>query len=167
MEIVKHTYKPAKKLVSRRLDKLSKIILHCAATVEGVDYTVEDIDRWHKKESFAMIGYNYVIYRDGSVHEARPVQYVPAHTSGHNTESLGICYIGGVDKNKKAKDTRTKAQKESMYQLVEFLMNEYNLDLSDVHCHNEYANKACPSFKIDKFRNEYKKWKASNEPEKD
>ena len=55
---------------------------------------------------------------------------------------------------KKAKDTRTNAQKKSFVSLVKQLMGIYNLSIFNVHCHNEYANKACPSFKINDFRKE-------------
>lgn len=44
--------------------KISKIIVHCSATAEGKDFTVQDIDRWHRQRGFDCIGYHYVIYRD-------------------------------------------------------------------------------------------------------
>ena len=52
--------------------KIKEIIIHCSATREGRDYTVADIDRWHRERSFFCIGYHFVIYRDGSI---LPVQY--------------------------------------------------------------------------------------------
>ena len=54
----------------RRIDK---IILHCSATPEGRNVTVEDIRAWHIERGFRTIGYHYVIYLDGSVHAGRPV----------------------------------------------------------------------------------------------
>ena len=140
--------------------KINEIILHCSATPEGKDFRAADIDRWHKKQGWKCIGYNYVIDLDGKVEEGRPLSMTGAHTVGHNQNSIGVCYIGGVEKDnvKKAKDTRTIAQKESMYALVYQLLNLYNLSIANVHCHNEFAAKACPSFKIDQFRAEYNKW---------
>ena len=76
--------------------KITQIIIHCSATPEGKDYTVADIDRWHKARGFKMIGYHYVIYRDGSIHTGRPLEMVGAHCKGHNAHSIGICYIGGA-----------------------------------------------------------------------
>jgi len=73
-----------------------EIIIHCSATPEGKDYTVEDIRRWHLKRGFKDIGYHYIIYRDGSVHVGRNKDLVGAHCEGHNAISIGICYIGGV-----------------------------------------------------------------------
>ena len=135
--------------------KINNIILHCSATPEGKDYTVATIRKWHKERGFADIGYHYVIYRDGSVNVGRPIEKVGAHCTGHNTGSIGICYIGGLASDgKTAKDTRTDAQKKSLVNLVTSLMERFKLTKSQIHCHNEYANKACPSFKIDGFRKE-------------
>lgn len=139
--------------------KINEIILHCSATPEGKDFRAADIDRWHKANGWKCIGYNYVIDLDGKVEDGRPLYMVGAHTIGHNANSIGICYIGGVEKDgKKAKDTRTIEQKESMYALVHQLLSFYQLSINDVHCHNEFAQKACPSFTIERFRDEYNKW---------
>ena len=43
---------------------------------------------------------------------------------------------------------------------IDKLMKKYNLTLKQVHGHYEFANKACPSFKIEKFRQEFNEWKA-------
>ena len=107
----------------RRLDE---IIIHCSATPEGKDFTVEDIRKWHKQRGFNDIGYHYVIYRNGSIHAGRPVAQAGAHCRGHNANSIGICYIGGLAKNGKTpKDTRTEAQKVAIEQLLKELHNRY------------------------------------------
>jgi len=76
--------------------KIDKIIVHCSATPEGRHVTVKDIDRWHRDRGFSEIGYHHVIYLDGSIHPGRPEEKAGAHTVGHNTTSIGVCYIGGV-----------------------------------------------------------------------
>lgn len=134
---------------------INEIILHCSATPDGKDYDVNTIRKWHLQRGFSDIGYHYVIYRDGSIHTGRDVNISGAHCTNHNAKSIGVCYIGGLDCDcKNAKDTRTDAQKKSLVNLVKQLMNIYKLSASNVHCHNEYANKACPSFKITDFRKE-------------
>jgi N-acetylmuramoyl-L-alanine amidase len=50
---------------------------------------------------------------------------------------------------KKAKDTRTKQQKDSLVKLLQELIYKYNKDMT-IHGHNEFANKACPSFNVQK-----------------
>jgi hypothetical protein len=88
--------------------KINEIIVHCSATPEGKDYSVADIRKWHIQRGFGDIGYHYVIYRDGTVHKGRSIGKIGAHTSGHNSYSIGICYIGGcASDGKTAKDTRT------------------------------------------------------------
>lgn len=134
---------------------INEIILHCSATPEGKDYSVDTIRKWHLQRGFSDIGYHYVIYRDGTIHSGRDVNISGAHCTNHNSKSIGVCYIGGLDfTGKNAKDTRTEEQKKSLVNLVKQLMSIYKLSISNVHCHNEYANKACPSFKINDFRKE-------------
>ena len=128
---------------SRRIDK---VILHCLATPEGRDYSVAQVREWHVKDrGFADIGYHYLIHLDGTVEEGRPLDMIGAHCTGQNAHSIGVVYAGGVDKDDKPKDTRTPAQRNAMRSLVDYLKRKYD---ATVHCHNEFANKACPSFKI-------------------
>lgn len=140
--------------------KITEIILHTSATPEGKDFKAADIDRWHKEKGWKCIGYNFVIDLDGKIEYGRPLYMSGAHTIGHNANSIGICYIGGVtnDGKQTPKDTRTTMQKESMYSLVYQLLKTYDLTLKDVRCHNEFAAKACPCFKIEQFREEYNNW---------
>lgn len=141
--------------------QINSIILHCSATQEGQNFKASDIDKWHKQQGWNCIGYHYVIDLDGKIETGRPIEQIGAHCKGHNSYSIGICYIGGVDKKNKEKDTRTEAQKESMYKLVKELMSKYHIDITSVHTHNEYDNKkACPSFTIYQFRAEFSKWLA-------
>ena len=125
---------------------IERIIIHCSATPEGRNHTVEDIRKWHLQAGYNDIGYHFVIYLDGTVKEGRNINLVGAHTSGKNTGSIGICYIGGCDKNMKPKDTRTDAQKKALYELCKTLIEKYNIKY--VNGHNEFASKACPSFDV-------------------
>lgn len=144
--------------------KIDKIILHCSANKVDPDpkknVTTESIKKMHTvTNGWSDIGYHFVIEVDGSVHVGRPCNTAGAHCSGQNSYSIGICYVGGLDSNMKPKDTRNEAQKKAMWNLVNILMSVYGLSLSNVHCHNEYSNKACPSFSIDTFREEMRKYK--------
>lgn len=68
--------------------RITEFIIHCSATPEGKDFTVDDIRRWHLARHFADIGYHYVIYRDGSVHKGRAENIAGAHCLGHNATAL-------------------------------------------------------------------------------
>lgn len=123
---------------------INLIIVHCSATPEGRNVSVADIDRWHRERGFDGIGYHYVVYIDGSVHEGRPLNKVGAHCKGHNAHSIGICYVGGVDLNGKPKDTRTLAQKDALVNLLMRLKRRFPKAV--IRGHRDFAAKACPSF---------------------
>lgn len=126
--------------------KITEIIIHCSATPEGRDVSVGEIDSWHRQRGFKCVGYHYIVMLDGTVKRGRPVEQVGAHCTGHNRNSIGVCYIGGCDSKMRPKDTRTSAQRESLRQLVAELKREY--PEASVHGHREFSAKACPSFDV-------------------
>lgn len=128
--------------------RINEIIVHCSATKEGRDYTVADIDKWHKRNGWEGIGYHFVVYRDGTIHSGRPVERAGAHCRGHNANSIGVCYIGGLDAAGNAKDTRTAEQCKSLRVLINRLLEKY--PKATVHGHCEFAAKACPCFDVQK-----------------
>jgi N-acetylmuramoyl-L-alanine amidase len=132
--------------------EIKKIILHCSATQEGRDYTAQEIREWHMREprSWSDIGYHFVIRNDGNgtIERGRPVERQGAHTLKENFSSIGIVYVGGVDKDLKAKDTMTICQEESFLKLVESLRLVFGESLP-VYGHNDFTDKKeCPSFKV-------------------
>lgn len=130
--------------------KINYIIIHCTATPEGRRVTNEEITRWHKARGFRTIGYHYVVYLDGTVHVGRPENEIGAHCQGRNADSIGVCYVGGLDKSGKPKDTRTPLQKQALARLLKQLRVKYP---NAVICgHRDFANKACPCFDA---KNEY------------
>lgn len=130
---------------------INKIILHTSATKEGLDFNSNDIRRWHLERGFNDIGYHYVILLDGTIEKGRDIEKIGAHCKGHNKNSIGICYIGGLDEFGKPKDTRTLKQKASLNMLIERLKKRFpNIK---VHGHNEFSKKACPSFDVQKEYN--------------
>lgn len=130
-------------LVNKR--SIKELIVHCSATPEGKDYSIDTIRQWHLQRGFSDIGYHYVIYRDGSIHIGRDESIIGAHCTGHNTNSIGVCYIGGCASNGKTpKDTRTTEQKQSLVKLLKELKTKY--PQASIHSHKDFSNKACPSF---------------------
>lgn len=125
--------------------KISKIIVHCSATIEGQDIKTRTIRDWHVLgNGWDDIGYHYVIELDGSLHVGRDEDIIGSHCKGHNSESIGICYVGGLDKNGRPKDTRTDAQKSTMLSLIKRLKAKYPGAI--VYGHNNFSSKACPCF---------------------
>ena len=124
---------------------IKELIVHCSATPEGKDYSVDTIRQWHLQRGFSDIGYHYVVYRDGSIHIGRDESIIGAHCTGHNTNSIGVCYIGGcASDGKTPKDTRTTEQKQSLVKLLKELKTKY--PQASIHGHRDFSSKACPSF---------------------
>lgn len=148
------------------MNKPIEIIIHCSATKENQNITVERIAQMHKERGFNTIGYHYYITKDGVVHKGRPESSTGAHCLGHNDKSIGICYEGGLDINGKAKDTRTSKQKESIIKLIKDIKSRYKIKIVMGHRDtspdldhdgqiepNEYI-KQCPCFNaIQEYKN--------------
>ena len=127
---------------------VSQIIIHCSATREGQEVSVDTIREWHLNRGWSDIGYHFLIGLDGKVYPGRDLDKVGAHTKGQNLNSIGICYVGGVEKDGKTpKDTMTEMQDISMLELIKSLRLIFGKKL-ELHGHNEFANKACPSFDV-------------------
>lgn len=127
---------------------INLIIIHCSATKEGQNFHLKDIDRWHREKGYKKVGYHYVIDLDGTVEKGRDESEIGAHCQGKNKNSIGICYVGGLDINGKPKDTRTNEQKEALWNLLRELLIKY--PKATIHGHRDFANKACPSFDVSK-----------------
>jgi N-acetylmuramoyl-L-alanine amidase len=139
---------------------LDTIAVHCTATPEGNEYSVDMIRGWHKQLGWSDIGYHFVVHLDGKVDSGRPLEKIGAHVAGHNTGSIGISYIGGcASDGKTAKDTRTPAQKTALRKLIGDLVKQYPT-IKVVKGHRDYSPdlngdgkitqrewlKACPCF---------------------
>ena len=150
------------------MNKIDSIIIHCSATRVGLDLRAKDIDCMHRQRGFTRIGYNFVIDLDGTVENGRPLSIDGAHcnTKGfsgvsYNKHSIGICYIGGLDRNGRPADTRTEAQREALVRLVEDLRLVFpslqqvighrdtspDLNGDGIISPNEYI-KSCPCFDV-------------------
>lgn len=126
------------------------IVVHCTASPEGKDFSARDIDGWHKNRGWSGIGYNYVVRLSGMVELGRDVDQVPAHVKGHNSNSIGVVYVGGVDSHGNPKDTRTPEQKEALLKLLKELKGLYPKAVIQGHRDFSGVVKACPSFNAKK-----------------
>lgn len=146
------------KLMPFRITKskrmINEIIIHCTATPEGRECTVDEIRRWHRQRGFSDIGYHYIVHLNGDLDFGRNVDISGAHCLNHNANSIGVVYVGGVAKDGRTpKDTRTQEQKATLASLLLDLRKLY--PKATIHGHRDFANKACPSFDATK---EYSKF---------
>ncbi len=143
---------------------IKRLVVHCSATKEGQHVTVDTIRKWHTDpkpdgRGWSDIGYHHVVYLDGSVHTGRPEAVVGAHVAGWNADSIGIVYVGGLDKNRKPKDTRTHGQKVALREKLRQLVEKYP-EVTEIVGHRDLSPdvdgdgiiepfewlKACPCF---------------------
>lgn len=125
--------------------RITEVIVHCSATPAGRDVTAADIRRWHKEErGFADIGYHFVVRLDGRVECGRHLSVAGAHCRGHNSRSVGVCYVGGIGSDGRPADTRTPAQRQALLGLLTALRRRF--PGASIHGHRDFAAKGCPSF---------------------
>lgn len=137
---------------------INHIVVHATATKEHQEFNASDIDRWHKQNGWSGIGYHYVVLLNGKVEKGRSDSQPGAHVAGHNKDSIGVVYIGGLDKFGKPKDTRTDAQKKTLRGLLTMLKGDF--PKAKISGHRDFSKdlngngiiepfefmKACPCF---------------------
>lgn len=107
--------------------EIHTLVWHTTATPQGKEFTRQAIKDMHLNRGFGDIGYHKLVHLDGSVSEGRSEDKVGAHVAGHNVGTLGYSYVGGVDSENRALDTRTAAQKETMLRLTKEAIEKYDL----------------------------------------
>ena len=130
---------------------INLIVVHCSVTPPDMDIDANTIRDWHVNDNgWSDIGYHYVIKRNGDIEKGRPDHISGAHVKGHNEGSLGICLVGGVDKDNNADCNFTQNQFYSLESLLARLKSEYNNP--EIKGHRDLDNgKACPSFDVESF----------------
>lgn len=139
---------------------INLIVIHCTATKEGIDYNVDQVRKWHLDRDFYDIGYHFLIHLDGTIERGRPWDKPGAHAKGFNNNSIGVCYVGGLDKSGEPKDTRTVAQIHSlravvgiikaMFPMIEVVGHrDLSVDLDgDGYISKKEWMKSCPCFSV-------------------
>lgn len=127
---------------------INEIIIHCSGTPISKEVSADDINHYHKSKGWDCIGYHYYIRRNGAIEPGRPIAKVGAHCYGHNRNTIGVCYEGGltyVGNTPQEVDTRTPEQVRSLYLLLTTLLHAFPT-IQKISGHRDYFNKACPCF---------------------
>ncbi len=131
----------------RVMRNVTLIVVHCSANRAGSALRLRDIDRYHRSLGWKGCGYHFVIPADGAVEEGRPLSQVGSHCRGHNSHSIGVCYVGGLDAQGNPADTRTPAQRVALRKLLERLHRKYPKAVIVGHRDLD-GHKACPCFDV-------------------
>lgn len=124
----------------------NRIFIHCSATRPEQDIGAAEIDRWHRDRGWTGIGYHGVIRRSGSFEYGRDFRSVGAHAKGHNSDSIAICLVGGVDAQGRPENNFTDSQFKTLRKTLTFFQAVY--PMAEIVGHNQFSNKACPSFDV-------------------
>lgn len=139
------------------------LVVHCSATQANQNIDAKTIDAWHKAKGWSGIGYHYVIKRDGTLEQGRPVNQVGAHVEGYNWCSIGICLVGGANAQGKGENNFAPEQFQALRRLLGSLQLQYprvtvlgHRDLSpdknkDGIISKDEWLKDCPSFDVRKW----------------
>lgn len=146
--------------------RLKYLVIHCTATAEGRDVTAAQLRAAHTNpvskggRGWRVVGYTDMIHLDGRIErlvdnneDANMDPWeITNGAKGYNTVSRHVVYVGGLDKKRKPKDTRTEAQKRAMAEYVK----DFHRRHPDVKIigHNEVAAKDCPCFDVQKYLKE-------------
>lgn len=142
------------------------LIIHCSATPEGRSVTAETVRNWHTKpkpigRGWKVVGYSDLILLDGSRHQFTKHNgdiwidgnEITNGVAGINSISRHVCYIGGLDKDKRnAKDTLSDAQNAMLSSIIAECL-AYAPDIL-IAGHNQFDNKSCPSFWVPTYLRE-------------
>lgn len=136
------------------------IVIHCSATHKGMDIGAKEIGRWHADRGWSGIGYHSVIRRNGDIEEGRDYHEVGAHVKGYNSESVGVCLVGGADRDGEPENNFTPEQWKSLRREIQWLRTLFpramivgHRDLSpdlngDGIITPDERIKECPSFEV-------------------
>jgi len=141
------------------------LIIHHTATNRNTT-TFEAVNNYHKqlwnwKSSLGYyIGYQYFITADGKLRQGRADNEPGAHCVGWNNNSVGICLTGNFEI-----EIPTEAQLETLKSLVDFLRNQWQIDLKNIFGHKEKRTTLCPGKNLMVWVEDYRKKSPSSREE--
>lgn len=156
--------------ITKLLSKTWKYItIHASATPPNQNHDVVSIRKMHTNKGWSDIGYHILIRRDGVIELGRPFTRWGAHVKGHNVNNIGICLVGGVDRNNKAVCNYTDEQFDSLKEVLMDLVGILGIKDGNIKGHRDWSPdlngdgkitpdeyiKMCPCFTVSDFLKEW------------
>lgn len=144
MNIIEEKYKWNGSLTSRPLTNYIIIHHRCGnGDAQSIHSQHVNSNKW------TGIGYHFYVRKDGTIYRGRPIDSIGAHCSGHNSESIGVCFEGDYSKTQ----IMPNAQLISGCELIKYIKGIY--PNARVKKHSDFMATACPGkyFPFDKITN--------------
>ena len=116
------------------------VVHHIGST--NADVSAETVHQWHLNNGWSGIGYHFLIRKDGTIEEGRPLGTVGAHVYGENRHTVGINIVGNFETA-----VPTEAQTTAAAHLIASLCTVYQFDPAweqTVFGHRDLSATACP-----------------------
>lgn len=121
----------------------SKICVHHSATKDSQTFSTSAIKRYHMDVlGWSAIGYHALVELVDDDYFAiigRPWDMDGAHTLGQNHLALGLCFVGNFDIWEPDLEMINCG-----VGVVKLWRSLYDIPVSAIHKHSEYADKTCP-----------------------
>ena len=91
---IRQTHLSFRSLTNRRVT--DAIIVHHIGNTNA-DVSAETVHQWHLANGWAGIGYHFLIRKDGSIEQGRPMDTVGAHCYGENEHTVGVNIVGNFE----------------------------------------------------------------------
>lgn len=116
------------------------VVIHHTGEAD-IDASAEQINEWHKNNGWVGIGYHFVIRKDGTIEQGRPVDTIGAHAYGENSHTIGVHLSGDF-----MQAQPTTAQIESAAMLLSNICTDYSIPIDRAHIvgHRDLMSTDCP-----------------------
>jgi len=132
------------------------VVIHHSVIDEGDDLaSLKEVQRLHQIDrGWADVGYHFLIGKEGSIYEGRPLNVRGVHVAGYNTGTVGVCLIGNF-----MEDTLSDLQTQATDAIVQWLA--VRLQLTHLAGHRDFNGQTvCPG---DNLVTYFETWAANAE----
>ncbi len=140
----------------RPMNGIRRITVHHTGEYDGMAgrsdvQVLQAMDRFHRQQrGWAAIGYHFIIGRDGTVYEGRPLTMQGAHVGGHNEHNLGITLVGDFHRSQPS-----PAQLASLQRLLDVMRRRFSVGREQIFGHRDLAPSICPGDRLYEWLQNY------------
>ncbi len=100
------------------MESVDSLFVTASMTRPDHEVNAKELERIHRTQGYSRIAVHFVIERDGSLAEGRPLDLPGCLAGPHlNPRAIQVCLIGGVDESLIPADNFTPEQRETLRRL--------------------------------------------------